>query len=71
MHSDTLGVRWMEPIDLHLVFADVPAEGLQLVEDTHAEWLRLSEAERAHAHAAADEAAAHQRQHGARPGHRG
>ena len=55
----------MANLNLDLDYVDVPAEGVQLVEDTHAEWLRLSEAERAHAHAAADEAAARQRQHGA------
>eukprot|EP00964_Phaeocystis_antarctica_P045013 scaffold25895_cov69-Phaeocystis_antarctica.AAC.1 len=55
----------MANFDLNLNYVDVPAEGLQLVDDAHAEWLRLSEAERAYAHAAADEEAARQRQHGA------
>ena len=55
----------MANLDLNLNYVDVPAEGLQLVDDAHAEWLRLSEAERAYAHAAADEEAARQRQHGA------
>ena len=55
----------MENLDLNLAYVNVPAEGLQLVAETHDEWVRLSEAERAEAHAAVDEMAAHQRQHGA------
>eukprot|EP00964_Phaeocystis_antarctica_P021815 scaffold12112_cov95-Phaeocystis_antarctica.AAC.1 len=31
----------MANLDLNLNYVDVPAEGLQLVDDAHAEWLRL------------------------------
>ena len=63
-------MREMEAIinnlNLTLEHVDVPAAGLELMAETHAEWSRLAETERAAARAADAEVAALRRQHGVR-----
>ena len=56
----------MANLNLSVDYVNVPPEGIRLVEDTHAEWLRLDEAERAAALADPVEVAATRRQQGAR-----